>query len=326
MYKPKIRGYSDSTLSIYWQNFKMSAKLDKRKYERTLNEIIAELRNIKDILSANKAYINKTFNLDLDTYNKEWVYGVYSKGERLYQNALKCRRLCTSKVKTDTLNMILRYCILLRKAAYTNKLIKSIDVRANIKFTEYLRYVRAYYNEVHRIMLEGNAYRYNNNIGTLVLNFWRKEVKSSDERASLRFIDFQATKKLKAEIIAAGKTPYNKVDAAIAKHNGVPYDGIPYIVYNDTQSYLQLCLYDSKVLGKVRLIFNDGHAINDERFKYYATIKKQAEKLKDFEELVHLSADVKVKAKIMIQKYPESYMNLIRNPTMMKRYAEPYYR
>lgn len=326
MYKPKIKGYSDTTLVIYWKEFRKSAVIDKRRYEIKLNNIISELRSIKAFLEPNKKYVKDVFHIDLDSYTKEWVYCVFSKSEPLYNTARKCTPLATSKVKRETLEKIIRYCNLLRQYAYTYKLIKSVEVRLNINFHEYLRYVRSYYNQVHRIMLEGDAYRYNHNIGTIVLNFWRKELKSSDEKATLRFIDFQATKKLKQQIIDAGKTPYNKTDAAIAKHNGNPYDGIPYIVYNDRQSYLQLCLYDSKVLGNLRLIFNDGGAMYDERFKYYSTIEKMAEKLVDFNELVHLSADVKLKAKIMIEKYPESYLNLIRNPTMLKRYAQYHYR
>lgn len=318
-YKPTIKGDSDSDMIYYWNIFIKSAQLDYDKYILRLNEQNYKLYQIRIFIEKNKKFIKDNLNINLDDYFLEWEKGVYNKKETLYKVALRLNHILSSRAERKAGEAIISYCNLLRQVYSTRVLIRDCKKRKNINFYIYCNYVRSYYFAVHKHLLEGDAYKYNNKIGTITLNVWRVD---PDRKTPFKFIDFPATKKRKQEVIDAGFEPYDKRKAQLFAVRGLVYKGIPYVVYKEQSTYTQLTLIDSSITGKVKLIFNDREA-NFE--KGGGTIAQMADYIKYYEDLIALRADVKFKAKVMMYKWPETYINLIRHSTALKRYARTHY-
>ena len=113
--------------------------------------------------------------------------------------------------------------------------------KSELTFDEYKTYLFDYYCQVHKIILEGNTYKFGHGIGTIR---FRKFVFNENYRS----IDFDATRKRKQEIIDAGKKVYNKLEAINAKVEGKEYDGIPYVVYKTTNYGYSLKVENSIII------------------------------------------------------------------------------
>ena len=120
---------------------------------------------------------------------------------------------------------------------------KFLDKCAHLTKSEYTNYLRTFYTEVHKKMvIDGNGYRYGNNIGVVVIN----RVKT---RLTKPILDFAATKKREAELKAAGKRIFNQEEADWCKKNGIEYHAEDKRVFKKDEYFYQVILIYSRLPG-----------------------------------------------------------------------------
>lgn len=179
---------------------------------------------------------------------------------------------------------------------------KILSVKAN----DYIMYIRTFFNEVHKKMiLEGYAYHYGNNIGDVVIN----RVKVNTNRKTL---DYKATKLRKAEILAKGGRVYNKKEAEFCQRNGIEYNAEDPRVYLTDEFYYEIFLTNKKFHNANKFEFEPQvyKAVNVRDLNHDKMIEKYKD---DLPGLCELPIDLKTKV-ILCNKIDKMlYTNFIRN-------------
>ena len=148
-------------------------------------------------------------------------------------------------------------------------------------------------------------------IGDLVINFWRYRDKPRDT-----YVDWNATRLKKQEIIDAGLKPYDKEEAEIYKIRGLKYDGIPYVVYKTNKEFYE-----------IQLINNGTHSYSAIKFKYANYINrelrgKDAKQLnsecKTVDDIFNLKLGLRSKLLVYLEREPNASFKYIRNVNQQK--------
>lgn len=297
----------DIDISHFYKKFIEASNDDIKKYKselKTINNIKAECcRYINDKIDI----ITNTIGIDIKSYNYPNKTNI-DELEKSINSKLGC---CIGNNRIILLQL-LKYCNIIKKRNEYNNLIELAEKRNNISLSDYKKYIKKYYNEgVHKCCLEGYAYHFGYGIGDVIINLWRYADKPREN-----YVDWDATRRKKQEILNAGLKLYNKEEAEIYKLRGIKYDGVPYVVYKTNKEFYNIELINTKIVNN-----------NSIKFKYANYIPlnlrgKDAKQInnecKTEENIFKLSLGLRSKLLVYLEHNINNQFKYIRNAEQYK--------
>lgn len=253
----------------------------------------------------NISLYEKEFNINLLDY-EEYQTNRYINGAFLkIAKGLFINRKNNYNIVSDLFDLY----NLARKQKEIHELDKDIELYDKIlelKLNDYNNILKIFYTEVHKhLILEGKAYRFEDNIGWTCVN--RCHIVQQAPH-----LDYAATKKRKAELQAQGKRVYNKEEADWCKANGIEYDAVDGRVYMQNEYCYEIpligCKLPNGVKYKMEITDYRGRAI---RGKTNDDIIKEANG--DLNYVCNLPLDIRTKLNICNAIDKTLYINFIRN-------------
>lgn len=304
----------DITIKDYYLQFIHNANIDIVKYKENLNTISKVKEKLYDYIEDNKTILKDSFDINLEKIDIEWCYKQYNPKEYLYNIVIILLRNTIEHPNRIVLLQLAKYCNILRNEHKYNKLIELANKRKDIKFTVYRKYITAYYNKVHKCVLQGMGYRFSYGIGTYVINHWKLDLKRIKNKVH---IDYAATNAKKKELLAKGVKLYDDKEAAWYAARHIPYNAVDYRVYKESTDWYEFTFIKSDIFRSNNLDY--------QRTEYVATKYRGMSYTRMAEELCHteediynLQVDIKYKLNILLYKDPTKYLNYIRNAEQCK--------
>ena len=304
----------DITIKGYYLQFIHNAKNDITKYKNNLEVTLSIKEQVYKYIEDNKAILNDSFNINLDDIEIEFCQKKYNPKEYLYNIVIKLLRNIDTHPNRIVLLQLAKYCNILRNENKYNKLIELANKRKDIKFGVYRKYVTAYYNKVHKCVLNGMGYKFSYGIGTYIINHWKLDPKRIKNTVHL---DYAATNAKKKELIAKGIKLYDDKEAAWYEARHIPYNGVDYRVYKENTDWYEFTFIKSEIFKSNNLEY--------QRTEYVATKYRGMSYTQMAEELCHteediynLQVDIKYKLNILLYKDPTKYLNYVRNAEQCK--------
>lgn len=301
----------DIDISHYYKKFIETSNDDMAKYNKELELINKMKTDCRSYIKSKNQVIKDDLKINLNEYGFQFLNDdieLINKLEQLINNRLSY----TVGERRIVLLQLLRYCNLAKKANDYIIALKLAIRRSELSLTDYKKYIHRYYSYgVHKCVLEGYAYHFKHEIGDLVINFWRYRDKPRDT-----YVDWNATRLKKQEIIDAGLKPYDKEEAEIYKIRGLKYDGIPYVVYKTNKEFYE-----------IQLINNGTHSYSAIKFKYANYINrelrgKDAKQLnsecKTVDDIFNLKLGLRSKLLVYLEREPNAPFKYIRNVNQQK--------
>lgn len=300
----------DIKLKEFYLRYIYNADRDVEKYKELLTAIRQTKEELYNYIKQYESVLLKEFDLDLNHFSIEWIEKKYNDTEYLYKTIIKYVRTIEGEYKT-VFYQLLKYCYKLKEEYKTNKLIFIANKRKVLSLKEYKSYVTDYYMKVHKILLEGFGYKYQGGIGTYLITYYKLHGNVK------RSIDFAETNKRKKELLERGCKLYDEKEAAWYKARNIPYNGIDYRVYQDNGFCYEFTFINSKVFKRRELDYKRTEYVHAKlRGMSY---KEMADNLcNNVEDIVNLNVDLKYKLNILVYKYPEKYLNFVRNDERSK--------
>ena len=291
-----IREYYKAMKDAYTQ------KKDEALRER--EELISEIEVLQqDIENRHEDYLK--YNINLSKYpefiNNEYIDGhFYRMAKGAYLNKQNDYEL------TAELHNLLKLAEKQYRIYELKVQLELFNKILSIKTNEYVRYMREYFNVVHKKMiLEGYAYHFGNNIGDVLIN----RVKYTSNRKA---IDYKATKAKKAEILAKGGRLYNKEEAEWCEKNGIEYKAEDGRVYLESEYYYEIFMCNKR--------FPEAHSFEFTPQDYRAVeLRGKSNKQlieecdNNLEKICELPIDMKSKIHMCVEVDKMLYTNFIRN-------------
>lgn len=291
-----IREYYKAMKDAYTQ------KKDEALRER--EELISEIEVLQqDIENRHEDYLK--YNINLSKYpefiNNEYIDGhFYRMAKGAYLNKQNDYEL------TAELHNLLKLAEKQYRIYELKVQLELFNKILSIKTNEYVRYMREYFNVVHKKMiLEGYAYHFGNNIGDVLIN----RVKYTSNRKA---IDYKATKAKKAEILAKGGRLYNKEEAEWCEKNGIEYKAEDGRVYLESEYYYEIFMCNKR--------FPEAHSFEFTPQDYRAVELRGKSNKQLIEEcdnnpekICELPIDMKSKIHMCVEVDKMLYTNFIRN-------------
>lgn len=304
----------DITIKGYYLQFIHNAKNDITKYKNNLEVTLSIKEQIYKYIENNKAILNDSFNINLDDIEIEFCQKKYNPKEYLYNIVIKLLRNIDTHPNRIVLLQLAKYCNILRNENKYNKLIELANKRKDIKFGVYRKYVTAYYNKVHKCVLNGMGYKFSYGIGTYIINHWKLDSKRIKNKVHL---DYAATNAKKKELIAKGIKLYDAKEAAWYEARHIPYNAVDYRIYKENTDWYEFTFIKSEIFKSNNLEY--------QRTEYVATKYRGMSYTQMAEELCHteediynLQVDIKYKLNILLYKDPTKYLNYVRNAEQCK--------
>lgn len=194
-----------------------------------------------------------------------------------------------------------------------NKLEKQIvllEKLVKIKYSEYFKYIVAFYGKVHeKLILEGAGYAFGGNIGWICYN----RVLFHETNRRKRHIDYKATRLAKQELLRKGLTPYSKEAADWCKERNIPYNGVEYVVYQTNEAFYELA-YIPGTLPNAALHYH----FTPTNYRDRSIKGKSCEELYemcngDVNKVFEFKCDIRTKLLLALMIKPNLYLNYIRN-------------
>lgn len=289
-------------------------------YKEKLGIIVAQRDELYNFIDERKQQLLESYNIDLSKYKSEWE-------ERKYSNS-KLYKIVDSIFRNNDDNspsriillQLNKYLMLLKKEDEYNKLIEIANKRSDISGREFRDYIKKYYVQVHKVLLEGFGYKFSNKLGIILVSFWKNPVDNK-----LHPIDYYASKVAKQKLIEQGLRPYKAAEAKRYAEMGIPYDGVDYRQYKDDAYFYDIRIYNSFQKDYIsKPVFKKIEYINR---KYKGlTYKEIADRyVNSMEDICNLDVSLKNKVSIMNIKYPNNYIKFIRT-TNGEKYRRNKYR
>lgn len=304
----------DITIKGYYLQFIHNAKNDITKYKNNLEVTLSIKEQVYKYIEDNKAILNDSFNINLDDIEIEFCQKKYNPKEYLYNIVIKLLRNIDTHPNRIVLLQLAKYCNILRNENKYNKLIELANKRKDIKFGVYRKYVTAYYNKVHKCVLNGIGYKFSYGIGTYIINHWKLDPKRIKNKVHL---DYAATNAKKKELIAKGIKLYDDKEAAWYEARHIPYNAVDYRIYKENTDWYEFTFIKSEIFKSNNLEY--------QRTEYVATKYRGMSYTQMAEELCHteediynLQVDIKYKLNILLYKDPTKYLNYVRNAEQCK--------
>lgn len=291
-----IREYYKAMKEAYTQ------KKDEALKER--EELISEVEVLQqDIENKHEDYLK--YKINLSDY-PEFLNNEYKDGSFLKM----CKGAYLNRKNDYTLTAELHTLLKLAEKQYRIYELKTqlelFDKILSIKTNDYVRYMREYFNIVHKKMiLEGCAYHFGKNIGDVIIN----RVKVNTKRKG---IDYKATKEKKAEILARGGRLYNKEEAEWCEKNGIEYKAEDGRVYLDREYYYEIFMCNRRFPGAHSFEFTPQDYRSVElRGKSNKQLIEECDN--NLEKICELPIDMKSKLHMCVEVDKMLYTNFIRN-------------
>lgn len=304
----------DITIKGYYLQFIHNAKNDITKYKNNLEVTLSIKEQVYKYIEDNKAILNDSFNINLDDIEIEFCQKKYNPKEYLYNIVIKLLRNIDTHPNRIVLLQLAKYCNILRNENKYNKLIELANKRKDIKFGVYRKYVTAYYNKVHKCVLNGMGYKFSYGIGTYIINHWKLDPKRIKNKVHL---DYAATNAKKKELIVKGIKLYDDKEAAWYEARHIPYNAVDYRIYKENTDWYEFTFIKSEIFKSNNLEY--------QRTEYVATKYRGMSYTQMAEELCHteediynLQVDIKYKLNILLYKDPTKYLNYVRNAEQCK--------
>ena len=288
----------------YYKAMKEAYTQKKDEALREREELISEIEVLQqDIESRHEDYLKYKINLSQypEFINNEYVDGhFYRMAKGAYLNKQNNYEL------TAELHTLLKLAEKQYRIYELKVQIELFNKILSIKTNEYVRYMREYFNVVHKKMIiEGCAYHFGNNIGDVLIN----RVKYTSKRKA---IDYKATKARKAEIVANGGRLYNKEEAEWCEKNGIEYKAEDGRVYLDSEYYYEVFMCNKRFPNANSFSFTpqDYRAV-ELRGKSNKQLIEECDN--NLEKICELPIDMKSKLHMCIEVDKMLYTNFIRN-------------
>lgn len=298
----------DINIKNYYLQFIYNAKFNYNRYNKELLIITNTKNELYEYLNNIKEDIYKIYNINLNSFNKEWINKIYNDSEHLYNKCIKLLQTIIEDKNKIILIQLIKYCNTLRKEYKYKELIELNNKKINIKFSVYRKYIINYYNQVHKYILEGKGYKFGYGIGIYCIEY--KKLLNYKYKPK-QIIDYAATNARKKELIEKGVKIFNPQEAAWYKARNIPYNAVDYRVFKDTNYYYDILFRNSDISKKTSLQYQHTEYVTAKYrgMKYTEIADKICNKLED---IYNLQVDIKYKLNILLYKYPNKYLNFIR--------------
>lgn len=290
---------------VYYKTMRTSIR---PKYEKAVDDyeklFVEEKALHSEIMQKVQTY-KDVYKIDISTYeefiNNEYKDGVfYEEAKSLFVN---------KKNKYSAVTVLYKLYKLARQQKELSELKHQINLyekMLDLNLNQYREILESFYNEVHKkLIIDGCGYVLENPIGWICIN--RCKVIQGKSRC----LDFQATKRNKAKLLAEGKRLYNQDEAKYAKMIGADYDGVDYRVYRTDEYVYEIPLINCRVTKgeKLRL---------EPTARRAYTVGKTDEQMieecnRDLNKICELPIDLKRKLSLCLKTDDILYLNYIRN-------------
>ena len=190
----------------------------------------------------------------------------------------------------------------------------SREFSKDIKFNTYRKYITAYYNKVHKCVLEGMGYKFSYGIGTYVINHWKLDTTRIKHKIHL---DYAATNAKKKELISKGIKLYDDKEAAWYAARHIPYDAVDYRVYKEDTNWYEFTFIKSSIFRSSNLDYQRTEYVAS-KYRGMSYIQMANQLCNTLDDIYNLQVDIKYKLNILLYKYPTKYLNYVRNAEQCK--------
>lgn len=304
----------DITIKGYYLQFIHNAKIDIAEYNKNLEVIKTSKEEVYNYLFEHIEDIKDKFDIILSSYDKEWNNKEYNSSEYLYNTVIKKLSVISETTDRSLLIQIIKYCNILRNEHKYNKLIVIASKRKDIKFNTYRKYITAYYNKVHKCVLEGMGYKFGYGIGTYVINHWKLDTTRIKHKVHL---DYAATNAKKKELISKGIKLYDNKEAAWYAARHIPYDAVDYRVYKEDTNWYEFIFIKSSIFRSSNLDYQRTEYVAS-KYRGMSYIQMANQLCNNLDDIYNLQVDIKYKLNILLYKYPTKYLNYVRNAEQCK--------
>ena len=199
--------------------------------------------------------------------------------------------------------LLVKFCSIVANEQNCIKELELSNKKQTLTFGEYRDFVFRYYTKVHKVLLQGKAYRYMNGIGTLYIH--RVQIEGEGRK-----IDFHKTKLRKEELQAKGVKLYNKFEADQCKALDLPYDGVDYRVWLRSPAYYSLRFIHSKYFAKEYDFYPISYI--HQKYREYSQDQLAFEICENNEDIFDLQIDLRTKIAIYLKRNPERFIDFDR--------------
>ena len=250
----------------------------------------------------------KELGIELGKYPFEYGMGIYQDG-KLNKDAIKLLDKVTTNEDKKLINDLILYTNAVKLLHDTKILLNEAQNRDKLTYEDYRSYVFKYYIEVNKQLFEGYGYSMNYHIGTLFLE--RVDLPNKERKV----LDYAATNKAKAKLIAEGKKPYEKKMADLYAARGLRYDGVPYAVYKTSDTFCYKWHFVNSIfLDKLTMEFTMRNYIPIVHYKQSATTYEDILKYydNDYDKIVNSELGLQQKTKMLLEVDKTRYTKFIR--------------
>ena len=205
--------------------------------------------------------------------------------------------------RRKVLILLVKFCSIVANEQNCIKELELSNKKQILTFAEYRDFVFRYYTKVHKVLLQGKAYRYMNGIGTLYIH--RVQIEGEGRK-----IDFHKTKLRKEELQAKGIKLYNKYEADQCKALDLPYDGVDYRVWLRAPAYYSLRFIHSKFFAKEYDFYPISYI--HQKYRDYNQDQLAFEVCRNNEDIFDLQIDLRTKIAIYLKRNPERFVDFDR--------------
>lgn len=309
----------DIDVKSFYLSYIKNAEKDAIEFRRNREEAKKIKEELYNYIDERKEVLKNAYNIDVTKHDSEWNKKTYTDTETLYNKLIKMAKLTLDTTNSDRVVLLqaIKYCNVLRNEYKFTQLTTLSYKRKNLKFTEYRDIVRKYFLKVHKCILEGMGYDFGCGIGVLTINRW----KIVDTKKKL---DHHATNKRKKELLAQGVKLYDKLEAEWYKERNIPYDGVDYRVFINSDYLYEFRFYNTKIFTGTKLNYKHAEYVNS-KLKGMTHKEIADTYCKSLEDIYNLPVDIRVKLNILLYLYPNKYLIFIRNVEQDRRKYRTYY-
>lgn len=296
---------ADYDMKTFYLDFKQKVNKKAKELEDKIGENLTKAAKYRSHLTACKGVLLSVHNIDLDQHQREIIEGQVTDGTRDFKVKASIAYNKAPAGKRNELIKLLAYLNIITEGYKLNIAKNALNREVSMKFSEYRELLFNFYNEVHKVLIKGDAYTIGNSVGTMfiekkVLPFRRK------------LIDFNETNKKKRELTKQGIELYDNAKAKVAEKLDFKYDAADYRVFKETNYYFRMNIVKSKFWkGRKYYSFTFADTINH---KYRGmTFSQIAAMCRTEDEIFTLPCGLRYKVRIYLDKYPDRSINFIRH-------------
>lgn len=301
-------------IANYYSNFIIRAKYNRKKYEEKLDKLCSELKAQKEQVEKYKEHLNQDFSFNLDSFI-EYTSNKYINGEFLRKaKSLFINKKGHYELISDLLD-VYNYANKQYEIYTTEKELEKQIKFINIPFKEYNAFVKRYYLEVQKKLLDGLGYVFEDKLGCIFINRYKVVNKHNS-------IDFAATREKKKKLLEEGKSLYDAKSAKWAAQHGIEYNAEEYrIPLGIEYAYEIACINDRfPCAPSVDFVCADNYPTKYRCYSYDQFVKFCNN---DIDKITSSGFDVLKKVQMILKVNPTAYTKFIRNENQQKyKYAK----